>query len=147
MSEVDAWVSAEFQRLAEIVNDYDPHLFLEWIPPDKQETLYDKKKCFRIVDDRNNKVVLWADSISNPKDILSRLWSMDLQRGDVVGRMDAENRAAQVLQLKERMDELEAAKDLSAFIIKNKKSRWVHNGRVRDDEFRDLGPVRKVIDK
>ncbi|HEY0770701.1 MAG TPA: hypothetical protein VGD31_10245 [Sphingobacteriaceae bacterium] len=144
--DIDTWVSAEFQRLAEIVNEYDHHLFLEWIPPDKRESLYDKTKTFRIVDDRNNKVVLWADSISNPKEILARLWSMDLQRGDVVGRMDAENRAAQVIQLKERLDEMEAAKDLSAFVIKNTKSRWTHNGRVYDDEFRDQGPVRKVVE-
>lgn len=146
MDRVDEWVSAEFQRLAEIVNQYDPHLFLEYIPPDKRQQQLDHKQAFRIVDDRNNKIVLFADSVSNPQEILTRLWSMDLDKGDVVGRLDAANAAAESLKLQKIIDEREAAKDLSAFIVKNTKSRWHHNGRVRDDEFRDLGPVRKVVE-
>lgn len=147
MSEIDNWVSAEFQRLAEIVNDYDPYLFLEEIPAHVRETINDKKLCFRIVDDRTKSVVLYADSLSNPKDILTRLWSMDSDKGNVLNRLDAANAAEQALQLKQRMDEQEALKDLTAFIIKNTKSRWHHEGRIRDDEFRDLGPVSRVIDK
>lgn len=143
----DEWVSAEFQRLAEIVNDYDHHLFLEYIPPERQESLDDIVKCFRIIDDRNNKVVLWADSVSNPQEILTRLWSMDLARGDVMGRLDAANNAAEALKLKKQIDEQEAAKDFSAFVIQNTRSRWTHNGRIYDDEFRDQGPKRRVIDK
>jgi hypothetical protein len=145
MSDVDAWVSAEFQRLAQVVSDYDHHLFLEWIPPERQETLDDKKKCFRIVDDRNGSIVLYADSLANPVEILERLWSMDKARGNVLSRLDAHNAAVQALQMREYLDKKEEALDLSLFIAKNKKSRWHHAGRVRDDEFRDLGPVRKVI--
>lgn len=147
MSEVDEWVSAEFQNLAEVINDYDHHLHLEWIPPERQTTLDDKKKCFRIVDDRNNKIVMYADSLSNPQDILARLWSMDQKHGNVLQRMDAHNAAIKALELKRQIDEREAAKDFAAFVIKNTKSRWTHEGRVKDDEFRDLGPVRTVIDK
>lgn len=146
MSEIDNWVSAEFQRLAEIVNDYDHHLFLEYIPPERQKELYDKQKCFRIVDERTNSVVLYADSLSNPKEILTRLWSMDLKQGDVVGRLDAANRAAEILKIKEELDRREAQKDFAAFIIKNTKSRWEHDGKIYDDEFRNLGPKTTVID-
>lgn len=146
MSGIDAWVSAEFQRLAEIVNDYDQHLFLEWVPPEHQKDLLDKSKVFRIVDDRNNKIVLYADSLSNPKEILTRLWSMDASKGNVIARLDAANAAEEALRMKEWLDQREAANDLAAFVAKNTKSRWVHEGRVRDDEFRDLGPVRKVVE-
>lgn len=145
MSEIDEWVSAEFQRLAEVINDYDEYLFLEMVPVAEQEKLNDKSKVFRIVDDRTKKVVLYADSLSNPADILARLWSMDSKYGNVLSRLDTHNAAVEALRLKEQIDKREAAKDFSAFIIKNTKSRWQHNGRVRDDEFRDLGPVRKVI--
>lgn len=147
MSDVHAWVSAEFERLAQVVYDYDHHLFLEYIPPERQHTLDDRLKCFRIVDDRNNKVVLYADSISNPVEILERLWSMDRDKGDVLGRLDAHNAAVEALNLRKHLDEMEFAKDFSAFVVANKKSRWRHNGRIFDDEFRDQGPVRKVIDK
>lgn len=145
MSDIDRWVSAEFQRLAEIINDYDQHLFLEMVPFDQQQHLTDKSKVFRIVDDRNNKIVLYADSLSNPADILARLWSMDSGQGNVLARLDAHNAAVQVLELKKELEWREEQKEFTAFVAKNTKSRWVHNGRVRDDEFRDNGPVRTHI--
>lgn len=145
MSDADVWVSAEFQRLAEIINDYDQYLFLEEIPNHVRETINDKKMAFRIVDDRNKKVVLYADSLSNPADILARLWSMDSARGNVLSRLDARNAAVEALKLKEELERREALIDFSAFILKNTKSRWVHDGRVRDEEFRDLGAVRTHI--
>lgn len=145
MSEVDEWVSAEFQRLAEIINDYDEYLFLEMVPVAEHQHLIDKSKVFRIVDDRTKKIVLYADSLSNPKEILTRLWSMDSTRGNVLSRLDAVNAAEEALRLKEQLDIREAQMDFSAFIVANTKSRWVHEGRVRDDEFRDLGSVRKHI--
>lgn len=147
MSLADEWVSAEFVRLAEIINEYDSYLFLEQIPPHVRETINDKKMAFRIVDDRTKKVVLYADSLTDPASILARLWSMDSNHGNVLARVDAHNAAVEAMRLKKQIDEQEAIKDFVAFVAKNKKSRWTHEGRVRDDEFRDLGPVRTVIDK
>jgi len=147
MLQTDEWVSAEFQRLAEIVNEYDSHLWLEWIPPEHQIHLTDKSKVFRIVDDRNNNIVLYADSLANPVSILERLWSMDQQQGNVLARLDAHNAAIEAFRLKTQIDEMDAARDFTMFIGKNTKSRWHHEGRVRDEEFRDLGPIRTVIDK
>lgn len=146
MSQADEWVSAEFQRLAEVVNDYDHHLFLEWIPPERQFDLDDKRKCFRILDDRTNTIVLYADSLSNPPDILARLWSMDSKHGNVLARMDTHNAAVEALKLKEKIDESEKIQDFVAFIAKNTKSRWEHDGKIYDDEFRNLGPKTTVID-
>lgn len=147
MSQVDEWVSAEFERLAEVIQDYDPNLFLEWIPPEKQIDLIDKKQCFRIVDDRTKTIVMYADSLCNPVAILEKLWSIDLKHGDVIARMDAHNAAIEALKLKEELDRREEAKDFVKFIAGNTKSRWRHDGRIRDDQFRDLGPIRTVIDK
>jgi hypothetical protein len=142
LSDVDNWVSAEFQRLAEVINDYDEYLFLEMVPVAEQQHLNDKTKVFRIVDDRNKKIVLYADSLSNPTAILTRLWSMDNGKENVVKRLDAHNAAVEALKLKAQIDEREAAKDFSAFVLKNEKNVWIHEGRKRDAEFRDLGPVR-----
>lgn len=147
MSEIDNWVSAEFQRLAEVINDYDQYLFLEEIPNHVRETINDKRMAFRIIDDRTKSIVLYADSLSNPADILARLWSMDSARGNVLARLDARNAAVEALRLKKEIDEREARIDFAAFVIKNTKSRWEHNGRIFDDEFRELGPKKKVIDK
>lgn len=141
MDQIDEWVSQEFQNLAQVIHDYDEHLWLEMVPVAAQRELIDKSKVFRIVDDRNNKVVLYADSLSRPDQILGRLWSMDSKHGNVLQRMDAQNAAIEALNLSRQMDEREAKIDFAAFVIQNTKSRWVHEGRVRDDEFRDLGPV------
>jgi hypothetical protein len=145
MSNVDEWVSAEFQNLAELINQYDQHLWLEWIPPEHQKDLLDKSKVFRIVDDRTNTIVMYADSLSNPQDILAQLWSKDCSKNDVVAQMDARNAAMEALRNKQIIDEREARKDFAAFVFKNTKSRWVHEGRVKDDEFRDLGPKQRHI--
>ena len=146
MSEADAWVSAEFQRLAQVINDYDSNLFLEMVPKEHWDDLLDKKKIFRIVDDRTKTIVMYFSALTEPQKILAELWSRDLHHNDVIGRMDKQNAAAEALRMRSWLDEKEAAKDFSAFIVKNTKSRWQHEGRIRDDEFRDLGPVRKVID-
>lgn len=145
MNQIDEWISAEFQRLAEVVNDYDENLFLEMVPLDKQHLLTDKSKVFRIVDDRTKSIVLYADSLSRPDEILARLWSMDSKHGNVLQRLDAQNAAVEALNLKKQMDEREAVMDFVQFVGKNTKSRWVHEGHARDDEFRDLGPISKII--
>lgn len=146
MSEIDRWISAEFERVAQIICDYDSYLRLEWIPPSAQHELLDKSKVFKIVDTRNNKIVMYFDSLVSPQEILTRLWSMDNGKENVLKRMDAKNAAIKAIEYSKQLDAREAAKDFSAFIIANTKSRWRHNGRIRDDEFRDLGPIRKIID-
>lgn len=143
---MDGWVSAEFQNLAEVLYDYDPDLSLEMIPLPEWDNLIDKSKIFRVVDTKRNKIVLYADSLSSPSDILARIWSMDQSKNNVVANLDAKNAAIEALEMRRRLDELEAQKDFSMFVAKNQKSRWFHAGRVRDEHFNDLGPVSKVVD-
>jgi hypothetical protein len=145
MDLVGEWISAEFQRLAEVLSDYDPYLALEMVPVAEWDHLVDKSKVFRVVDTKRNKIVLFADSLANPQDILARVWSMDQQYNKVIPNLDAKNNAIRALELRKHQDEIDAQKDLVLFIAKNTKSRWVHEGRVRDEHFRDLGSVRKHI--
>ncbi len=145
MSQVDEWVSAEFQRLAEVINQYDQYLFLEMVPVAEQQKLNDKSKVFRVVDDRTGKIVLYADSLANPVSILERLWSMDSANGSVLDRLDAHNAATEALKNAEWIEQKGNMKDFAEFVFKNKKNYWTHDGRKRDAEFRDLGPVQKII--
>jgi hypothetical protein len=146
VDQIDEWVSQEFQNLAEVLHDYDPYLALEMVPMEEWINLIDKSKVFRVVDTRKNQIVLYADSLTSPQDILARVWSMDQNKNNVVANLDAKNAAAQALDMRKRMDEMNEQRDLAAFIIKNQKSTWHHDGRVRDEHFRDKGPVRKVIE-
>jgi hypothetical protein len=145
MDHIDEWVSAEFQRLAEVLSDYDPYLALEMVPRQEWDHLIDKSKVFRVVDTKRNKIVLYANQLTAPQEILARVWSMDQQYNKVITNLNAANDAALALQMKRHTDELEEQKDLALFIAKNQKSRWVYKDRVKDEHFRDLGPVRKHI--
>lgn len=145
MDHVEEWVSQEFQNLADVLYDYDRNLRLEMVHVADWAHLVDKSKVFRVVDTHRNKVVLYAGSISNPEDILARVWSMDQNHNNVVANMDARNAAIEALQMRKNLDEMEAQKDFALFIIKNQKSNWHHDGRVYDEHFRNKGPVRKVI--
>ncbi len=145
MSQLDDWVSAEFQNLAELINEYDEYLFLEMVPVAEQANLIDKSQVFRIVDDRTKTVVMYADSLSNPQAILAKLWTADNTKNDPFAEMMANNMAAKALALKKRRDEEEHLRDFAAFVVANTKSRWVHDGQVWDDQFNNLGSVRKTI--
>jgi hypothetical protein len=139
------WVSQEFENLAHVLNDYDHNLYLEMVPSSEWDNLVDKTKVFRVIDTARNKVVLYASAIDSPTDILARVWSMDQTHNKVVTDLDARNRAAQALLLNKHAEEMEEQKELALFIIKNKKSTWHHDGRVRVEHFRDKGPIRRII--
>ncbi len=146
MSEqLDDWICAEFANLAQVLCDYDEYLRLEMTPLNEWDKLYDKSKVFRVVDTRNNKVVLFADSLANPQEILARVWGMDQKNGNPFENLLIQERAQQALQMSKWLEEKEKLKDFSLFIFKNEKNYWHHEGRKRDAEFNDLGPLRKYF--
>lgn len=147
MQGLQDWVSKEFENLAQVINDYDHNLYLEMVPVAEHHTLTDATKVFRIVDDRTKSIVLYASAVDNPTQILTRLWSMDNGKHDVLLEMDAQNAAIEALKNQREIEAREAIKDFVQFVGKNTKSRWVHEGRVRNEHFQDLGPKRVVIDK
>jgi hypothetical protein len=145
MSTADEWICAEFANLAQVLYDYDPCLRLEMVPTAEWGNLIDKSKIFKVIDTERNQIVLFADSLSNPAEILARVWGMDQKHNNVVQNLDLKNAAIQALRMRENLDEMEAQRDFVMFIAKNTKSRWTHDGRVRDEEYNDLGPVRTHI--
>lgn len=134
--EVDRWISAEFQRLAEIVRDYDYNLELRWIPPEQRTDLHDRANPYCIWDNYHRHIVMFASELDTPVGILEKLFNIDNKNGDVFQKMMAKNDAAEAFKLKEELDAKMEAQDLAAFALKNTKSRWKHNGIVYDDEFR-----------
>lgn len=122
VTENGEWVSEHFQRLAEIVKDYDPYLELRWIPPGQRETDADKKNPYCIIDTRSNYIVLFASERDTPESILARLFQSDNKHGSVLDRIDAENAAKEAFRLKEKMDEEELKKDFVAWLIGTKQN-------------------------
>ena len=122
VTEDGQWVNEHFHRLAEIIQDYDPNLELQWIPPGQRDTDEEKKTPYRVIDRRGNYIVCFASERDSAEDILARLWGADNKHGSVLDRMEAKNAAVEAFKLKERMDEAEMQKDFAAYLIGTKKN-------------------------
>lgn len=143
--QTDFWVSEEFSRLAEVIQDYDPHLELRWIHPSQRTTAVDRAAPYCIFDTRSNYIVMYATELDTPAEILGRLFDADNKHGDVLKRMDAQNAAVKALEMKKHIDAAEEAKDLAAFAIGNEKNVWKHNGVKFDAEMRRLPSGKEII--
>ena len=133
------WVSENFERLAQAVQDYDPQFELRWIPPEYRETAEERKNPYVIVDILTNSPVFYAGELDTPEDILTRLFNSDNKHGDVLERMNARNAAVRALELLKKSDEIEERKERVAFLMKTKKN-FINmgNGRVLDDQLRPI---------
>lgn len=145
MNPLDDYICAEFSNLAQVLSDYDEYLALEMVPLNEWDRLIDKSKVFKVVDTRTGKPVLFADSLANPQEILARVWGMDQKNGNPFENLLIQERAAEALRLAKWLEEKEKLKEFSTWIFANEKNYWHHEGRKRDAEFNDLGPLRKYF--
>lgn len=109
------WVSAEFERLARNVQDYDPALELRWIPPEHRTR--EDKKPYCIIDTRTETVVLHASELDTPADILTNLYLADSKNGNVLDRIEAHNLAVQNLKMQEWLDQREEMMEQARFLL------------------------------
>lgn len=120
------WVSESHERIARIIQDYDPELFLAYIPPDKREP---GDVPFAVIHQPAGKmsyVVFTAEHCDER--ILERLWTSDNKHGDVLSRLDAHNAALEAIKLKKQMDEQEERRELVQSIVKSPLNVYKHNG-------------------
>lgn len=117
-----SWVNEKFERLASIIQDYDPSLELRWIPPGQRDTEVEKKWPYVIVDKRSDYVVMSASDRDTPETILERLFAADNTKGNVLDRVEAHNAAVEAFRLKEKMDRDELNADFAEFLIRTKKN-------------------------
>jgi hypothetical protein len=119
-TESGRWVDSNFAYLAEIIQEIYPFLVLAYIPPERLEP--DDTNQYCILDIRINKPIMFADRNAKPEEILERLFLSDQSRGNVQDRLDARNRAAEMLRLKGVMEQMEEANELATFLLKTKKN-------------------------
>lgn len=123
------WVSENYERLARIIKDYDEHLELAWIPYDQRRN--EDSKPYAIVDTRTQTVIFFASELDTPEQILARLFSGDNLKGNVLDRIEAQERASQAMQHKKWLDELEDAADQAYFL----KQSHLHTVRFNGKKF------------
>lgn len=133
------WVSEHYERLARVVQDYDPQFELFWIPPEHRITPEERKNCYAIVEHSplGDVVAFHASELDTPESILERLFMSDNKHGNVLDRIDAHNAAIKAMQMKEELDQREEAMDKVAWLMGTKKNYIeMGNGRVLDDQLR-----------
>jgi hypothetical protein len=131
------WVSEHFERLARVVQDYDPQFALYYIPPEQRTDPEDQSKAYCVMDEVTHTPVLYAGALDTPESILGRLFDSDNKQGNVLERIDAHNNAIRALQMKEQMDRDEERQEKIAWLIGTPKN-FINmgNGRVVDDQLR-----------
>jgi hypothetical protein len=122
------FVSQEHQRIAEIINDYEPTLNLVWIPPDKREPGDSPFAVMHSPLGQPPYIVFHADECDER--IIQRVFAADSKHHDILTELEINNRAAEAIKLKREMDEAEEKKDVVKSIVKSPKQKYKHNGVV-----------------
>lgn len=124
------FISAEHQRIAELINDYDPNLFLVWVPPSDRNS--ETSHPFGIIH-RTPNGDYWVRKVKESElnaELIAWLWTNDNERNNTLAYLEKIEQANEALKLKKQMEELEAQKDIALTILKSPLHTFRHNGKV-----------------
>jgi hypothetical protein len=124
------FISAEHQRIAEIINDYDSDLYLLFIPPAKREP---GDKPYAIMHQPPGKapyIAMYSDTCDER--LLARLFENDARRHDILSRLEAEELAQKLTEAKRRQDEADAKADIAKSMWRSPLHTYKHNGKKLD---------------
>jgi hypothetical protein len=139
--DINQWISEKFSVLAEIVQDYDPYLELRWIPPDQRTR--DDKKPYVVVDTRTNTPVIYASDLDIPEQILASIIEGDNKNGSILQKLEAQETAAKLFQMKEFLNRIEEAHDIAEYLVKSPLNWVTFNGKKLDDQRRVIGTAKE----
>lgn len=123
-SDLGEFINEDHRRFAEILHDLKPTYSLEYIPIAARETEQDRAKPWRIVDSPDNLApyvvrYLSETEMLNPQAILSWLLAGDIVRhgaASVLQRIEAEENARRLMDLKRQEDEMADRIEYAAFL-------------------------------
>ena len=130
------FVSAKQVRINEILQDYDPRLQLQWIPPDQRSK---DDLAFRVVcfpDGKPPYAVCFAEEADER--LLAKVFEADQQNSpNKLSYIENYNRALELTRAKEEQERREEAHKIAAAAIRNNKSSYKirnHRGELIDLE-------------
>ncbi len=140
-SELGEFVNENHRRFAEVLSDFKPTYSLVFIPEADRVTVEEVSKPYAILDSPDNTPAyivryLSVAEMSEPAKILAWLFAGDTVRHgaeNVFARIEAEEAAKQLLQMKEREDELEDMAEFAAFMLEGGTRglhTFKHDGKV-----------------
>lgn len=125
------WVNEKFARIAEVIQDFDPRLQLVWIPPENRTALDVKPYgVLHSADDGQQKMVMWIKEDELDERVVANLFMGDTTKTDVLARLEAQERAQKVLQMKAEMEAAEERQDFIKSVVGSGLHNYRHNGRV-----------------
>lgn len=112
--ETGRFVSAKHQRVAEIINEWNPDLWLCFIPPENRRP--EDVEPFAVVHRPANGmeyIVLTCKEEDVDERLIAKLWASDRTRSgnDVNDYLDKVEAAREALELKEKIERFEEAHD------------------------------------
>lgn len=121
------FVSQNQVRIHEILQDYDPSLQLQWIPPNERSS---EDRAFRVVcmpPGRPAYLVCTADEADER--LLARVFEADqVNSKDKLSYIENYNRALELSRAKENEEVRQQDHELAAAILRNRKSSFIHEG-------------------
>ena len=118
------WISEKQRRINEILQDYDPNLQLQWIPPGSRN---EKDEPFRVVCfPKNGHPYLVCTAVEVDERLLATVFGADQKQhgGNVMTWLDNYNRAKEIYNAKINHDNLQEAHEMSRALIRNTKSSY-----------------------
>jgi len=125
------FISAKVSRIVELIRQYDDRLDVAWVPPEyRQEGDAAFAITERIADGRTQ-VVMYVNSEEEMNEsVLARIYESDVENNDVLGKIEANNRAVRNAEALRRRDEMEEAHDLLHTVLKSPKHNFTHDGKT-----------------
>lgn len=122
------FVSENQRRIGEILNDYDPTLQLQWIPPGARN---EKDEPFRVVHfPPNRSPYLICTAQEADERLLAKVFQADAKNrsGSAITFIDAYNSAIQIANAKKMEEKRNEAHELAASILRSPKIHYRHGG-------------------
>jgi hypothetical protein len=129
------WVSEKQRRINEILQDFDPNLQLQWIPPGRRN---EKDEPFRVVCfPTNGHPYLICTAMEADERLLATVFSAKQANkgGNLLSWLDNYNRAKEIYNAKINHERRQEAREMAASIAASDKSSYKlynHRGELID---------------
>lgn len=124
------WISEKQRRINEILQDFDPKLQLQWIPPGRRN---EKDEPFRVVCfPVNGRPYLICTALEADERLLATVFQSRQKNGGkgLLTWLDNYNSAKEIYNAKVNHERRQEAREIAAAAIRNNKSSYlVRNGR------------------
>ena len=112
-------LSAEANRIAQVIHDYDETLELAWVPPENREL--NEQYPYAVIHrpaDAPPYIVMRIRETELDHRIIARLWANDNKNGNVLDKIETEEAALRALELLKQEEAIEEAREKAAWMVK-----------------------------